>query len=106
VNGVAKKHGQVSQNMFRGYEIDAITNGVHVARWTSEPFGKLFDKYIPGWREDNFSLRYALSIPSEEAREAHLQNKRRLISFVNQETNAGMDMETLTLGWRRRASQL
>lgn len=104
VNGVAKKHGEVSQNMFRGYEIDAITNGVHAARWTSEPFGRLFDKYIPGWREDAFSLRYALSIPSEEAWEAHLQNKRRLVSFVNQETNAGMDAETLTLGFARRAT--
>lgn len=104
VNGVAKKHGEVSQNMFRGYEIDAITNGVHAARWTSEPFSELFDKYIPGWQEDNFSLRYALSIPSEEAWEAHLQNKRRLVSFVNQETNTGMDAETLTLGFARRAT--
>lgn len=104
VNGVAKKHGEVSRHMFGGYEIDAITNGVHAARWTSEPFQDLFNKYIPGWQEDNFSLRYALSVPTEEVWEAHLQNKRRLIAYINWETNAGMDIETLTLGFARRAT--
>ena len=63
VNGVAKKHGEVSRHMFAHYEIDAITNGVHAATWTSPPFQALFDRHIPGWREDNFSLRYAHSIP-------------------------------------------
>lgn len=104
VNGVAKKHGEVSRHMFGGYAIDAITNGVHAARWTSEPFQALFDTYIPGWREDNFSLRYALSVPPDEAWEAHLQNKRQLMQYVNRETNIGMDAEALTLGFARRAT--
>ena len=63
VNGVAQKHGEVSRLMFAGYSIDAITNGVHAATWVSAPFRELFDRYIPSWRQDNFSLRYALSIP-------------------------------------------
>jgi starch phosphorylase len=29
VNGVAKKHGEVSRHMFARYTIDAITNGVY-----------------------------------------------------------------------------
>ena len=66
VNGVAMRHGEVSRRMFGGYTIDAITNGVHVERWTSEPFRTLFDRYISGWRRDNFSLRYAVSIPHQE----------------------------------------
>src|SRR6266568_1949124 len=41
VNGVAKKHGEVSRLMFAGYKIDAITNGVHAATWTSPPFQQL-----------------------------------------------------------------
>ncbi len=104
VNGVAKKHGEVSRTMFEGYQIDAITNGVHATRWTSESFQELFDVYIPGWREDNFSLRYALSVPLDEAWEAHQQNKRRLLQFVNRQTNLGMDVDTLTLGFARRAT--
>ena len=38
VNGVTKKHGEVSRLMFAGYTIDSITNGVHAATWTAEPF--------------------------------------------------------------------
>ncbi|MBL7215477.1 MAG: alpha-glucan family phosphorylase [Phycisphaerae bacterium] len=104
VNGVAKKHGEVSRQMFIGYKIDAITNGIHAGRWASQPFQKLFDEHIPGWREDNFSLRYALSISCEDIQKAHARNKRELIEHVNQYTNIGMDTEVLTIGFARRAA--
>ena len=104
VNGVAKKHGEVSSHMYAPYRIDSITNGVHVATWTSQPFRDLFDKYIPGWREDNFNLRYALNIPEAEIWEAHVQAKRQLIEYVNRQTNKGMDTDILTLGFARRAA--
>jgi starch phosphorylase len=103
VNGVAKRHGQVSRKMFEGYQIDAITNGVH-NRWVSEPMQELFDRHIPGWREDNFSLRYALSISCEELTKAHTAAKRELVNEVNRETNLGFDMDILTLGFARRAT--
>ncbi|MCS7338698.1 MAG: alpha-glucan family phosphorylase [Verrucomicrobiae bacterium] len=104
VNGVAKKHAEISRHMFAEYQIDAITNGVHVASWASPHFQALFDKYIPGWREDNFSLRYALSIPADEVWAAHRAAKRDLLVHVNRETNAGMDMDILTIGFARRAT--
>jgi len=104
VNGVAKKHGEISSHMYAPYRIDSITNGVHVTTWTSQPFRDLFDKYIPGWREDNFNLRYALSIPGPEIWQAHIQAKRELIHYVNRETNKGMDTDILTLGFARRAA--
>ena len=49
VNGVAKKHGEITRLMFAGYNIDAITNGVHAASWAAKPFAELYDRYIPGW---------------------------------------------------------
>jgi starch phosphorylase len=104
INGVAKKHGEVSRHMFAHYVIDAITNGVHAATWTSQPFQALFDRHIPGWREDNFSLRYALSIPHQEVWDAHLSAKRQMIQYVNRTSNAGMDVDVLTLGFARRAT--
>ena len=55
VNGVAKKHGEITRLMFAGYNIDAITNGVHAASWAAKPFAELYDRYIPGWRQDNYS---------------------------------------------------
>jgi len=104
VNGVAKKHGEVSRLMFGEYVIDAITNGVHAATWVSEYFQLLYDHYIPGWRQDNFNLRYALSIPKKEVWDAHAQAKKRLIQYVNRETNTGMDVDVLTIGFARRAA--
>jgi starch phosphorylase len=104
INGVAQKHGEVSRLMFSGYTIDAITNGVHAATWVSGPFRELFDRYIPFWRQDNFSLRYALSLPKEEIWKAHMQSKKRLMGFVNRETGVTMDENILTIGFARRAT--
>jgi len=104
VNGVAKRHGEVSGLMFAAYVIDAITNGVHAATWTAKPFQDLYDHYIPGWRKDNFTLRYALSIPKNEVWQAHMQAKRMLIQHVNHETNTGMDTDVFTIGFARRAA--
>ena len=104
VNGVAKKHGEVSQHMFAEYKIDSITNGVHAQTWTGKPFQELFDRHIPGWREDAFMLRYALSLPPDEVWEAHQQAKMLLLDRVNKETREVMDSDVLTLGFARRAA--
>nr|ANC58228.1 starch phosphorylase [Candidatus Methylacidiphilum infernorum] len=102
INGVAKRHSEVSRMLFSHYEIDAITNGVHVPSWLSSPIQKLFDGYIPRWKEDIFSIRYAISIPLKEIWEAHLINKRLLLDFVNREKNMGMDIDNFTIGFARR----
>jgi len=102
VNGVAKKHGEVSRLMFPGYSIDSITNGVHTTTWTAEPFQKLFDKHMPGWRSDPYSLRSAFSIPKQEIWTAHNETKKKLIDFVNERYNAGMNYDDFTIGFARR----
>lgn len=102
INGVAKKHTEVSQRMFAGYKIEDITNGVHVPTWTSPPFQRLYDRYIAGWRDDNFNLRSALSLPTEEIWDAHAQAKATLLERVNRESGAGMEANVLTLGFARR----
>lgn len=104
VNGVAKKHGEVSQLMFAGYKIDAITNGVDAPTWAAPSFQKLFDRRITGWREDNLMLRYALGISLAEIWDAHIQAKRALLSRVNSETQAELDEDVFTLGFARRAT--
>lgn len=104
VNGVAKKHGEVSRLMFAGYNIDAITNGIHAATWTADALARLYDRYIPGWHQDNCSLRYALSIPKQEIWQAHRRAKQALVHVVNRETNAGMDEDVFTIGFARRAA--
>lgn len=104
VNGVAKKHGEVSKLMFAEYSIDAITNGVHAASWVSRSFKELYDRYISGWAMDNFSLRYALNIPKDEMWQAHIEAKKNLINYVNLQTNIGLDQDIFTIGFARRAA--
>ena len=104
VNGVAKKHTEVTRMMFAKYQIDDITNGVHAATWTSGPFRELFERHIPDWKLDNASLRHALNIPSAEVWQAHQQAKRQLLDRVNRVTGAGMEENVLTLGFARRAA--
>ena len=104
VNGVAYKHKQVSQLMFDGYCIEAITNGVHAATWVSAPFGELFDHYLPLWRGDSYNLRYALSLPWAEVWDAHMRCKRHLLDRVEQETGVVMADDVLTIGFASRIS--
>jgi starch phosphorylase len=104
VNGVAKKHGEVSKNMFPGYQIYAITNGVHSYTWTCESMKKLFDRYLPGWaNEPEIFVRVGV-IPDEDLWNAHMEAKRKLIDYVNSLSDVNMDYETLTIGFARRAT--
>lgn len=102
INGVAKRHRKISQEMFAGYDIEAITNGIHVATWASPSIQNLFDHSISGWREDNASLRYAISIPLDELHQAHRTSKRALIEYANRQVNAGLDSDIFTIGFARR----
>jgi starch phosphorylase len=104
VNGVAKKHGEIARLMFAGYDVDAITNGIHAATWSGEPFAELYDRYIPGWHQDNCSLRSAMGIAKQEIWQAHRATKRALLQLVNREMNAGMDVDVFTIGFARRAA--
>jgi len=104
VNGVAMRHGEVSRQMFGGYRVDAITNGVHAATWVSDPFRTLFDRHMPGWQADNFSLRYAVGIPTSEIWSAHGTAKRQLLELVNRAQTPPFDPGVLTIGFGRRAT--
>jgi starch phosphorylase len=90
--------------MFPGYPIGSITNGVHSATWTAPAFRSLYDQYIPDWRQDGFSLRYALGIPPHAIWQAHEQAKRCLTDTINRRVNAGFDHDVFTIGFARRAT--
>jgi starch phosphorylase len=104
VNGVAKLHGEVSRKMFPNVPIEAITNGVHAATWTCPAFRELFDRMIPSWRDDNYSLRGALGLPPEEVWAAHLLAKHDLLETVRKKTGLKLNPEVFTIGFARRAT--
>ncbi len=104
VNGVAKKHGEVSRNMFPGYKINAITNGVHSYTWTCDSFKKLYDKYLPGWANEPELFVRVGRIPDIEIWEAHQAAKGVLLDYVFKQTGVEMDLDVLTIGFARRAT--
>ena len=104
INGVAKRHGEVSQEMFPGHTIDSITNGIHSATWTCESFQDLYDRSVPGWRTDPFSLRYTISVPNQEIWDAHSNAKAKLLEEVRQRTQQRLSLDVFTIGFARRAT--
>ncbi|MCK5477006.1 MAG: alpha-glucan family phosphorylase, partial [Candidatus Aenigmarchaeota archaeon] len=88
-----------------GHLIDSITNGVHSIAWTSKHFKDVYDKYIPGWQKDSFSLRYALGIPDYEIWNAHKKAKKELIDYINiNHSDAGLKNHVFTIGFARRSA--
>ena len=104
VNGVAKRHRDVSQEMFANYKIDSITNGVHLGRWASSAMSQLFDIHVSGWRDDNFSLRSIMGVPVSEIQEAHREAKLKLLVYLQKRNTTTFDPHVFTIGFARRST--
>jgi len=104
VNGVAKRHQEVSSKMFAGYEIHAVTNGVHSFTWTGKSFRKIFDQYLPGWAIEPKLLAKVDMIPECEIWQAHVEQKQDLIDYANLAADGSLSADVLTLGFARRAT--
>lgn len=102
INSVSLKHGGVSRKMFPGYKIDSITNGVNSSFWTSPSFKKVFDKYLNNWAEDNTLLSGAKDIPLEEIKDAHQEEKRKLIKLVQKNSGKIFKDDIFTITFARR----
>jgi starch phosphorylase len=103
VNGVAKRHAEVSRGMFPGYRVHAVTNGVHPFTWTSEPFRKLYDTHVPGWcHEPELLIRADCCIGDDELWEAHEKARQALIARVRTLAGVELNPEWPILGFARR----
>ncbi|HYF43953.1 MAG TPA: alpha-glucan family phosphorylase [Ramlibacter sp.] len=103
VNGVAKRHAETSRALFPGYEVHAVTNGVHSATWAAESLHELFDRHIPYWRSEPELLLEADRIPLEEIRSAHDKAKQALLAYASEVAPGhGLSADRFTLGFARR----
>lgn len=102
VNGVAKRHAEVSRLMYPGYRVHAVTNGVHPFTWTSPGFGRLYDLHVAGWCHEPELLSKADRIPDDHLWAAHQKAKQGLIDVVKSLTAVALDPAALTLGFARR----
>jgi starch phosphorylase len=90
--------------MFPGYEISAITNGVHSFTWTCDNFKRLYDQYLPGWANEPELFVRVGRIPDEEIWKAHMDAKKTLLDYVKEDTGVEMSPDILTIGFARRAT--
>lgn len=103
VNGVAKKHAEVSNEMFPGYSVHAITNGVHPATWAAESFRQLYNHYIPSWcHEPELLMRAYCCIPDDAIWESHVNAKQHLIEKVRMLNGISLDPDLAIIGFARR----
>jgi starch phosphorylase len=103
VNGVAKRHAEVSRAMFPGREVHAITNGVHPWTWSSDAHRRLYDRHIPGWTREPECLAHAQAIPAAELVAAHAEAKAALLAHLDHACPGhALRPERFTLGFARR----
>lgn len=102
VNGVAKRHAELSAQMFPGYRVHAVTNGVHPATWTSKSFVELYDQFLSGWCHEPELLVRVTRVPDDAIWHAHQQSKKILIDYVAAVTTQRLDPSLPVLGLARR----
>ncbi|MDH3529072.1 MAG: alpha-glucan family phosphorylase [Acidobacteriota bacterium] len=100
-NGVSKKHGEVSRELWRGMfpvetaaesvPITSVTNGVHAPTWIDPLLKDVYVKHIgPDWMEvlrDRERWNAAVDqIPDKEIWRAHSVAKNLLISLIREKT--------------------
>jgi starch phosphorylase len=96
VNGVAKRHAEVSRLMFAKYQIDAITNGVHAATWAA-PIFRSFSTNTSRAR-GQFQLALRLERPATESLERSCGGEGRLSIPSGSARTRNLDPDVLTLG--------
>lgn len=105
-NAVAMKHGEISRKMFPDYQIDHITNGIHMSYWLSPYMHVLFDNELgTAWHHDYHSLEHALELNSVEVWRAHQKSKLDFLDYEKSHSWVLLDEKLLTIGFARRVTE-
>ena len=104
-NGVAQKHGVVSRKMFPGYEIDAITNGIHNRFWINPHLKNLLDERIPRWSMDYNQLQNIWDVGNHELWKTHQEAKLELMDYEKSHSWVLLNEDILTIGFARRITE-
>jgi starch phosphorylase len=102
VNGVSKINARVAGEMFPGTRIEAITNGIHHLTWTCPSMAALYDRLLPGWRENPKKLKKASRISDKDLLAARSEARASLRELVYSSTGVDLSPDLLTIGFARR----
>ena len=105
-NGVSSIHTEVLKEQYPGRPLESITNGVHIETWLGEPVRKLLDNYLgDDWKktkDDETIFNKIKEIPNEKIWEAHQEQKKKLINYLNQKYGCNLSADCLTACIARR----
>ena len=104
-NGVSELHGEVARDQFPESDIGHVTNGVFHRYWVGKMFREIFDRELPGWREDPKRLLEIDNVPDEEILFARRGQKKFLLEYANSQTQRALAYDVLTVGFARRAAE-
>ncbi len=102
VNGVARRHATTARDMFPGYEVTSVTNGVHVGTWAHPAFARVFDASIPHWPIEPELLARADTLDDGAVWAAHEEAKADLCRLVRETTGTELRPELPIVGYGRR----
>ena len=102
INGVARRHAETTKQMFPGYRIHAVTNGVHVETWAHDAFREFYQSLCPQWAHEPELLVRALHWSEDEIWRCHLAAKADLVRHVAQISGEKLDPKAPILGFARR----
>jgi glycogen phosphorylase len=102
VNGVAKRHAELSARLFAGYRVHAITNGVHAPTWACPSIAALFHAHLPEWQHEPEILVRADQLPADAVWQAHEEAKATLLRDIAERSGVAMEPGVPLLGFARR----
>ena len=105
VNGVSQRHAETTNRLFPGYQVRAITNGVHPATWTHESFARVYNTSFPQWALDPAVLERADQLADDAIWDAHGQAKRDLLDRVNGQSTVQLRADVPLVGFARRMTE-
>ena len=102
VNGVAQRHAITAREMFPGFDVRAVTNGVHVGTWAHPAFAALYQSHYPQWSHEPEVLVRADRLPDDDLWEAHERAKLDLRTLVRDQCGIELDVAVPIIGFARR----
>lgn len=112
-NSVSARHNAVCKGMFPWAEFENVTNGMYHPRWAGAETAKVFDKYLPGWKDNPLQFENAVEkLPDKEIKSAINAQKKQLVEWINSRQELFpfdkinkddfFSEDTLTIGFARR----
>ena len=102
INGVAVRHARTTTELFPGYTIRAVTNGVHVPSWVHPAMASLFNRNDRGWAYEPATMVRFDTLPDDEVWAAHTKARDELIALVARQAGTMLDPDQPIIGFARR----